>query len=158
MKFADYELPTPVLEKLFRAEVLLKDSYPLGEIGGGYQEIVAVTGGRVEGVINGDIMDFGGDWGLLHSGNINELNTKYLLKTDDGVYISIECGGKLIMNMEDMMAAGADVEANNNYYFRQTIRFTTGAPQYRWMNEIVAVGVSVITKGGHVCLDVYKVG
>lgn len=46
--------------------------------------------------------------------------------------------------------------AQEDYYFRQTIKLTAGAEQYFWLNEIVAVGASVITPEGNVCLDVYK--
>ena len=151
-----YKIPEPGFEKLLRAEVLLGDAYSLGEIGAGYQEIVPVTGGRFEGVINGEIMNFGGDWGLLYNENINELNTKYLLKTDDGALISVECSGKLIMSMEEMMAAEENGEDDGDYYFRQTIRFVTGDERYFWLNELVAVAVSIITPDGNVCLDVYK--
>lgn len=152
----NYDLPKPGLEKLFRMEILLGDAFPLGEVGSGYQEIVAITGGSFEGVINGEIMDFGGDWGLLYNDKINELNAKYLLKTEDGAYISIECGGKLIMSMEDMAAAENEPANEADYYFRQTVKFTTGMEQYDWLNEIVAVGVSIITQDGDLCMDVYK--
>lgn len=154
MRLPEYKIPEPGFEKIFRAEVLLKDPFPLGETGVGYQEIVAVSGGRFEGEINGEIMDFGGDWGLLHSSRVNELNTKYLLKTDDGVFISVECSGKLIMEYDDM--ANVSGEDDGDYYFRQTIRFTTGEEKYCWLNEIVAVAASIITPEGNVCLDVYK--
>ena len=152
MKLSEYKVPEPGFEKLFRAEVLLKDTYPLGEIGSGYQEIVTITGGQFEGVINGSIMDFGGDWGLLHSDKINELNAKYMLKTDDGAFISIKCRGRLIMGLEEMENASPDDE----YYFRQTITLTTGDERYAWLNEIVAIGVAIITPEGNLCLDVYK--
>lgn len=156
MRLADYKVPEPGFEKLFRAEVLLNDAYPLGEIGEGYQEIVAVTGGHFEGVINGSVMNFGGDWGLLHSGDINEINTKYLLRTDDGAYISIKCKGKLIMNMEVMEQVCGNEELECDYYFREAVSFVTGDKRYHWLNELVAVGVSIITPGGHLCIDVYK--
>lgn len=154
MRLSEYKIPEPGFEKIFRAEVLLKDPFPLGETGIGYQEIVAVCGGRFEGKINGEIMDFGGDWGLLHSSRINELNTKYLLKTDDGAFISAECSGKLIMEYDDMLKVSE--EDGDRYYFRQIIRFTAGEEKYRWLNEIVAVAAAIITEEGNVCLDVYK--
>ncbi|MCI8646939.1 MAG: DUF3237 domain-containing protein [Firmicutes bacterium] len=156
MKLVDYQLPLPGFEKLFRAQVLLGDTYPLGEIGSGYQEIVAITGGSFEGVINGQIMNLGADWGLLYNETVNELNTRYLLKTDDGAFISVECGGKLIMSMEDMMREDGTQTGDADYYFRQTVKLTAGAEQYRWLNEIVAIGVSAIIAGGNLCLDVYK--
>lgn len=52
--------------------------------------------------LNGEIMNFGGDRGLIHSDSINEINTRYLLRNDDGWFISIRCREKLIMNMTDM--------------------------------------------------------
>ena len=149
-----YKIPEPGLEKLFRAEILLGDACPLGEVGAGYQEIVPITGGRFEGIISGSVMALGADWGLLYNNNINEINTRYLFKTDDGAFISVECGGKLVMSMEEMMAAEGE-PAQEDYYFRQIIKLTTGAEQYFWLNEIVAVGASVITPEGNVCLDVY---
>ncbi|MCO7122391.1 DUF3237 domain-containing protein [Ihubacter massiliensis] len=156
MEMKKYPLPAPKFEKLFRAEVLLGDVYPLGNIGGGYQEIVAVTGGSFEGSIHGEIMSFGGDWGLLYDDTVNNLDTKYLLKTDDGAYISVHCRGRLIMSLEDMQKSDEGLLAEEDYYFRQSISFTTGADPYRWMNEIVAVGISAITDDGNICLDVYK--
>lgn len=154
MKLEEYRLPAPGFEKIFRAEVFLGETFSLGTTGKGYQEIVTVTGGRFEGSINGEIMPFGGDWGLLYDRKINELNTKYLLKTDDGAFISIECGGKLIMDYETMTSTTQQIW--EQCYFRQTVNFTAGDYRYRSLNEIVAFAVSVITSDGNVCLDVYK--
>ena len=39
-----YKIPEPGLEKLFRAEILLGDACPLGEVGAGYQEIITPEG------------------------------------------------------------------------------------------------------------------
>lgn len=152
-----YTIPEPGLEKLLRAEVLLGEAFPLGEVGSGYQEIVPVIGGRFEGIISGEVMNLGADWGLLYNDNINDLNTKYLFKTDDDAYISVECSGKLVMSMEEMMAAEGDAATDDEYYFRQTIKLTTGDKRYFWLNEIVAIGTSIITPEGNVCLDVYKI-
>lgn len=157
MKLSEYKVPEPVLEKMFRAEVILDDAYPIGEIGEAYQEIVAIKGGCFEGVINGEIIDFGGDWGLFHSGRINEMNTRYLFKTEDGAFISVRCEGKLIMSMEDIESSCSEENVDKDYYFRQAVTFTAGVEKYKWLNEIVAVGTSVILPGGNVCLDVYKV-
>ena len=157
MKLNEYKIPKPAFEKLFRAEVLLDDPWPLGEIGTGYSEIVAVRGGRFEGEINGQIMDFGGDWGLLHSGNVNVMDTRYLLETDDGAYISIKCRGRLIMDMDTMQGGVEDgLPDPEYYYFRTTVELTTGDDKYKYLNDIVAFAVTIITEEGNVCLDVYE--
>lgn len=156
MKLSEYKLPLPAFRKLFRAEVLLDDPWPLGEIGTGYSEIVAIRGGRFEGEINGQIMDFGGDWGLLHSESRNIMDTRYLLKTDDDAFISIKCNGRLIMDMDTMQGSGEEGFLDpSDYYFRTTVELTTGASKYKWLNDIVAFAITMITEEGNVCLDVY---
>ena len=71
-------LPKPEFEKLFTATIELGDEYALGETGRGYSEITPVTGGTAAGIINGSILPFGGDWGLLHSETVNMLDTNIL--------------------------------------------------------------------------------
>lgn len=153
---SDVKLPAPEFEKLCRAEVLLLDAYPLGEVGTGYSEIVAVTGGSVEGRINGKILSFGGDWGLLHSGSVNEINTRFLIETDDGAYISVETKGKLIMDMETMeQVSTGNPDGVSDYYFRTSVSFKAGAEKYRWLNDKAAFAVAAITDEGNVVQDVY---
>ena len=154
MRIMDYKIPEPELEKLFRAKVLLDNPWSLGDIGTGYSEIVAVRGGSFEGKINGSIMNFGGDWGLLHSENVNILDTKYLLRTEDDAFIAVSCKGRLIMDMETM--SGEEYVAPEKYYFRTNIEFSTGAESYKWLNNIVAFAMTIITEEGDVCLDVYR--
>ncbi|MEE0771765.1 MAG: DUF3237 domain-containing protein [Anaerovoracaceae bacterium] len=157
MKLSEYRMPEPGFEKLFRAEVILGEPMPLGDIGTGYSEIVPVKGGRFEGRINGQIMDFGGDWGLLYDDNINAMDTRYLLKTDDGAFISIKCRGRLIMDMETMSGERDEYPDGEEYYFRTTVELTTGAEKYRWVNRLVVFAVTIITEEGNVCLDVYAI-
>lgn len=153
----NYQLPEPQFEKLFRMEVLLDEAWPLGDIGTGYSEIVAVKGGTFSGTINGTIVDFGGDWGLLHSDCINVLDAKYLLKTDDGELISTACKGYLMMDMETMeKGSNGEFIPPSDYYFRVSVQFTTGADKYKWLNSVVAFAVTMITPEGNVCLDVYQ--
>lgn len=157
MKLENYKLPEPKFEKLFRAEVLLNDAWPLGDIGTGYSEIVAVKGGIFEGKISGTIMDFGGDWGLLYNDEVNVMDTKYLLKTDDGVFVSVVSKGRLVMDYETMerCSTGESIDPED-YYFRTNIEFVTGAEQYKWLNNVVAFAVTMITPEGNICLDVYQ--
>ncbi len=157
MKLDDYEIPLPGLKKLFRAEVILDKTYPLGDVGTGYSEIVTITGGRFEGELNGSILDFGGDWGLLHSETVNVMDTRYLFKTEDGALISINCRGRLIMSRAFMASMENDQSLHGeDCYFRQTIEFSTGAEKYKWLNGIVSIGMTIITPEGNVCMDVYQ--
>lgn len=152
-----YNIPEPGFEKLFRVETRLDNVYPLGDVGTGYSEITTINGGKVIGDVNGEIMNFGGDWGLLHSETVNLLNAKYLIKTDDDAFISMSSKGKLLMSMEQMQqGASVGVPEPTEYYFRSSIEFQTGAGKYKWLNNIVAFAMMMITPDGNVCLDVYK--
>ncbi|MDO4353252.1 MAG: DUF3237 domain-containing protein [Clostridia bacterium] len=154
MNIMEYKIPEPAFEKLFRIETLLGDPWPLGDIGTGYSEIVAVRGGSFTGKVNGKVKAFGGDWGLLYDNEVNVIDTKYLLQTDDNEYITVACRGRLIMDMTTMEKCGSfDPE---DYYFRTSIEFTTGAEKYKWLNNIVAFAMTIITEEGNVCLDVYQ--
>ena len=153
----EYILPKPEFEKLFTATVELGDEYVLGETGRGYSEITPVTGGNAEGVIKGSILPFGGDWGLLHSETVNMLDTKYIIRTDDDAYISVECTGILDMDYDTMVAVsdGKDMD-HAEYYFRHSIRFTAGDEKYLWLNKIVAFGIAMITPDNNVYTEVYR--
>ncbi len=152
-----YTLKAPEFEKLFTATVELGDEYVLGETGKGYSEITPVTGGNVTGIINGSVLPFGGDWGLLHSDTINLLDTKYVIMTDDSAYISVECSGILNMDYDTMVAVseGKDMDPSE-YYFRHSIRFTAGDEKYLWLNTIVAFGIAMITPDNNVYTEVYR--
>lgn len=154
MNIMEYKIPEPAFEKLFRIEVLLDEPRPLGNIGTGYSEIVAVQGGSFTGRINGKVKAFGGDWGLLYDNAVNIIDTRYLLQTDDNEYIAVACRGRLIMDM-DTMEKGEGLNPEE-YYFRTSIEFTAGADKYKWLNSIVAFAMTVITEEGNVCLDVYQ--
>ncbi len=150
-------LPAPEFEKLFTATVEPGDEYALGETGKGYSEITPVTGGAVAGAVNGTILPFGGDWGLLHSDTVNLLDTKYVIRTDDEAYISVECTGILDMDYDTMVAVSEGKDMNPaEYYFRHSIRFTAGDEKYLWLNRIVAFGIAMITPDNNVYTEVYR--
>lgn len=157
MNMKEYKIPAPEFEKIFRAEVILGDAWPLGEIGTGYSEIIAVKDGKVEGRVNGKIMDFGGDWGLLHSEFVNVIDTKYLIQTEDREFISVACKGRMIMDRETMLkGCTGELIDPTEYYFRTNVEFSTGSEKYKWLNDIVAFAITMMTEEGNICLDAYE--
>lgn len=102
-------------------------------------------------------MPFGADWGL-ESGGTNILDARYLLKTDDGAFISLNTAGTMTMEtdiLENMMAE--DYTDPSSYYFREHLFFETGDVRYQWLNSIIAFAVMGITENGNVCYDAYIV-
>lgn len=153
------KVPVPELEKISTCIVKLDKIYPLGDIGIGTSEIVSFSGGSAEGVISGDILPFGGDIGLLHNDNVNELNTKFVIapegvdKAEENCNILVEITGKLILTEEEMMTVTED----DKYYYMQSVKMTTGHEKYKWLNDVVAIANSIIGPEGSVITDIYKV-
>ncbi len=145
--------PEPSLRKLFTCEVALENVYSLGETDLGHREVVTVCGGSFSGIAKGKILPFGGDIGLLHDGNVNEIHTTFILSLNEEQNVLVECIGKLLMEDEKMLQLNGDEE----YYFRQGIKLFTGAEGYSWLNNIVAIGSSLITPEGNVITDIYQV-
>lgn len=157
MSINKYDIPAPSFEKIFRVEIMLGDVYPLGETGKGYSEIVEVTGGSFEGKISGTVVSLGADWGLLYDEDINAMDNRIVLKTDDDCYIRMDCSGRLILSQEAMMKGAEGEEVSPySYYFRQNVELTAGTEKYSWVNRSVFFSSAMITPEGNVCLDVYK--
>ncbi|NNG07168.1 MAG: DUF3237 family protein, partial [Desulfobacteraceae bacterium] len=88
---------------------------------------------------------------------ITEVEARYTLETDDGalIYVSnwgLRHGPKEVM---ERLAEGENVDASE-YYFRTTPIFETGAPDYQWMNGIVAIATGQ-RLANEVIITVYEV-
>ena len=113
----------------------------LGTVPLGTRNIVPVTGGDFEGArLRGKVLPGGGDWTLLRSDAVLELDLRITLATDDGALIYMRSFG-LRHGPPDVLAALArgEVVDPSKYYFRTTPRFETSAPQYAFLNRLLAV-------------------
>ncbi len=95
-------------------------------------------GPRLKGTVHGP----GGDWVTVRSNGKLGLDVRLLLKTDDGADILMEYVGI------------GNADASN---LITTPRFQTGAEQYAWLNDVVAVSTGA-GGGGSVTYDVFAVG
>ena len=113
----------------------------LGTVPHGTRIIVPVTGGDFDGPqLRGKILPGGGDWLLLRSDDVLELDLRITLETDDHALIYMTFQG-LRHGPPDAIAALSRGEAVDpaSYYFRTAIRFETSAPQYAFLNRLIAV-------------------
>src|SRR5215470_6787857 len=86
----------------------------LGAVPHGTRSMVPVTGGDFEGPrLRGKVLPGGGDWLLLRSDGVLELDLRITLETDDQA----------------------------SHYFRTLPRFETSTEKYAFLNRILAVGV-----------------
>lgn len=136
----------------------LGDPQAIGDTPYGVRVIFPITGGTVQGPrINGEALPFGADWIMLRKDGVGELDVRATIRTEDGALIYVAYRGLLKVAPEVMarVRAGEEVDPGE-YYFRTTPVFETGAPQYAWLNQIVAVGVGM-TRPGQVRYKVYQI-
>lgn len=115
----------------------------LGTVPHGIRSIVPVAGGRFEGPrLRGEVLPGGGDWLLLRSDGVLELDLRITLETDDHALIHMTFQG-LRHGPPDVIAAlgRGEVVDPTGYYFRTLPRFETSAESYAFLNRVIAVGV-----------------
>ena len=115
----------------------------LGTVPHGIRSIVPVTGGDFEGPrLRGKVLPGGGDWLLLRSDGVLELDLRITLETDDHALIHMTFQG-LRHGPPDAIAALGRGEAVDpaSYYFRTVPRFETSTDKYSFLNRIITVGV-----------------
>ena len=108
----------------------------IGSTPRGALSIFPVTGGSFEGeLLRGKVLAGGGDWVTAKGDGTFELDLRVTLETDDGALIHMTFTG---------------VRDDANHYFRTLPRFETAAPQYAFLNRLLAVGIGKIRPEGPV--------
>ena len=124
----------------------------LGTVPHGIRNIVPVAGGDFDGPrLRGQILPGGGDWLLLRSDGVLELDLRITLETDDRALIYMTFQG-LRDGPPEVIAALSRGEAvdPDSYYFRTVPRFETSSEKYAFLNRIIAVGVGETRPDGAV--------
>jgi hypothetical protein len=124
----------------------------LGTVPHGTRLIVPVTGGDFEGPrLRGKILPGGGDWLLLRSDGVLELDLRITLETEDHALIYMTFQGLRHGPPDAIAALGrGEVVDPARYYFRTVPRFETSAETYAFLNRIVAVGAGETRPDGAV--------
>jgi hypothetical protein len=129
------------LEPLATFHVLLDDILDLGDTQWGRRRVVPIIGGSFEGPrLRGTVVPGGADWQVMHADGMITVDTRYLLRTDDDVLITLATNGVRHGPPEviSRINAGDDVDPAS-YYFRLFCRFETGSPQYVWLTRSLVV-------------------
>jgi len=129
------------LEPLATFHVLLDDILDLGDTQWGRRRVVPIIGGSFEGPrLRGTVVPGGADWQVMHADGMITVDTRYLLRTDDDVLITLATNGVRHGPPEviSRINAGDDVDPAS-YYFRLFSRFETGSPQYVWLTRSLVV-------------------
>ncbi len=127
----------------------------------GRRMIAVVTGGEIQGErLKGRVLD-GGDWALIEEErDVLRLDARLTWETHDGAKIFVSYRGVLrpLTEIRRQRANGGTMtdEDYRSLYFRTAPVFETGDSRYRWLNDIVTVGMGGAIPDG-VKYDVFEV-
>lgn len=144
---------TPSLAHLFTLRITAGAGVDFGQGPLGRRVFAPVTGGSFEGPrLKGTVAPHGGDWPIVTAPGRYRIDVRLHLVTDAGAAILMRYAGHWVMS-PDVAArafdpAAADGVGEDEQYFRTAVAFETGAADYAWLNEIVAVGTGRKTAEG----------
>src|SRR5437762_619878 len=128
---------------LMTLQVVVEGAQKIGAVPHGTRATVPIAGGRFEGPrLRGRVVPGGGDWLLLRTDGVLELDLRITLETDDLALIYMTFQG-LRHGPPDVIAAlgRGEVVDPARYYFRTLPRFETSAERYAFLNRIITVGL-----------------
>jgi hypothetical protein len=130
--------------KTRRLFVLREQVPPLlvvGQTPNGFRRIGVIQGGSFEGErLSGEVIS-GNDWQSVRTDSCIKLDVRLVLRTTDGALIvmTYQCLRAGAPTVIEKLDNGEAVDPQS-YYFRMNPLFETSAPQYDWMNRIIAIG------------------
>src|SRR5271168_904376 len=115
----------------------------VGATPGSYRRIGVVPGGVFEGErLSGEVLEGGSDWQTVRPDGATTLDVRLVLKTKDDALVGMTYRGlrhgpaEVISRLER-----GEVVDPSSYYFRINPLFETAAPQYDWINRVIAIGI-----------------
>src|SRR5262247_1175530 len=127
-------------EPIFHVHAEVADIRHFGKTPYGDRRVIDITGGRVDGPkLKGRILP-GADWQIVCPDGTADLTARYGIETDAGARVLVRSDG-LRHGPPDVLAAIARGEPvdPSSYYFRTAPRFETSAPQYAFLNRLIAI-------------------
>ncbi|GAB1265058.1 hypothetical protein NBRC116493_20400 [Aurantivibrio infirmus] len=110
----------------------------------GGRRIVPITGGRFEGPnLVGTVLNVGADWIKTRADGVSELDVRVTLKTDDEALIYMSYSGILS-------------RSETGTYWRVVPKFETDAEKYRYLNNLIAIGIGKRIDG-KTAYSIYKI-
>jgi Protein of unknown function (DUF3237) len=137
---------------LFVMRLVVPKVVAVGATPGAFRRVGVVSGGVFEGErLSGEVLDGGNDWQNVRTDGATTLDVRLVLKTRDDALVAMTYRG-IRHGPADVIARIEKGEAVDprSYYFRINPMFETSAPQYAWMNRILAVGAGHRFRGGPV--------
>jgi hypothetical protein len=107
-----------------------------GPVGAGTRRFVPITGGRISGAIQGEIIPGGADWQTVHDDGNLQIDAHYAFRTTTGSVVEVTSSG-VRAGTPDVLKRLAARETIDpaEYYFRTAMRFKTGASDLTFLNH-----------------------
>jgi hypothetical protein len=131
-----------MLEPLFDIAATLAPAVTLGAAAIGERRMIAITGGRVTGRVEAEILPGGADWQTIRPDGVTDIDARYILRAGDGATVEVWSRGLRHGTAEAIrkLIAGEPVDPSL-YYFRTALRFESAAPSLHWLTRVLAIGV-----------------
>lgn len=136
------DAPDPRLEHLFDVHIDVDPPQLVGPTPLGMRQIFPVRGGAFEGQrFKGQVLPGGGDWALIRSDGVVQIDVRATLRTGDDALVYCTYDGLIVASQEvfGRIFRGQEVPLDE-YYFYTNPMFQTAAPQYQWLNQLIAIG------------------
>lgn len=131
-------------ELILNIHVICSSNLEVGKVTDGNLNVIPIIGGTFDGKIKGSVMPIGADWNIDRGNGIAHASAKYMLRTEDDEYISIENEGVINFFNESIIKTRTKFLVDNN-------------SQYAWLNTGVYVGaLEVGDKPGEIEIKVYR--
>ncbi len=151
-------IPVPALSHSFTLRVELSAPLEMGVGRAGQRRIIPIVGGAALGPdITGEVLNLGADWQTVFADGAAHLDTRYVLRTEEGVIIEVVNVGTRHGPPDVMvrLTAGEDVDPSQ-YYMRTAARLECGDARYAWVNHCLFVCAG-IRRANSVEIAYYKV-
>ena len=128
---------------LFVMRLSVRPLQVIGATPGAFRRIGVVPGGTFEGErLSGEVLEGANDWQNVRADGSTTLDVRLVLKTTDDALIGMTYRG-IRQGPADTIARleKGEVIDPASYYFRIAPFFETQAPQYAWMNNLIAIGI-----------------
>ena len=128
---------------LFVMRLSVRPLQVIGATPGAFRRIGVVPGGTFEGErLSGEVLEGANDWQNVRADGSTALDVRLVLKTTDDALIGMTYRG-IRQGPADAIARleKGEVIDPASYYFRIAPFFETQAPQYAWMNNLIAIGI-----------------
>src|SRR5262245_56854804 len=131
----------PGLRPLLKIDADIGPMLSNGVSPAGHVVLVPIRGGKFHGEeVSGELLSGGADWQDVRSDRGLEISARYLLKTDQGELLEVRSTGVCTPSaaVRERMTRGEHVSVNE-FYWRTSLRFRTGAPRLARWNDLLAV-------------------